>query len=205
VRRSAPKAEMVLAIVERTATVAIVTMTRSADGTAMIQVIRAVIDTTAGLHLVGTDPDLLLRVIDTADTGASVNVSTVMTSAGVTTAIGGVIGIVAETVATTRIRESHTPDRTATTDVTGTVKGTALRDDTRVLLVRLETAMIVLLPPMTAAEISPAVSLTTDGILAAITVHLLLVPQPTGLIPRQSKKNDAASWQICKIMPPIWR
>jgi hypothetical protein len=210
-RRSAPRAEMVIATAERTATVAIVPMTRSADGTAMMRAMSAATDTTDGHLLVGTDPDLLLRAIDTAGTG----VSAMTMSAAVTTVIGGVMipdlvgmtGIVAETIATIKTKQTRILDtRTAMTDVIGAVKVTAHHVDTLDPLARLETAMnVLLLPPRTVAETSPAVSSITGGTLAAIMVHLLLVPQPTSLILRRSRKNDAVSWQRCNPMPLIWR
>src|SRR4051812_25240583 len=93
-RRSAPRAEMVVATAERTATVAIGPMTRSADGTAMMRAMSAATDTTDGHLLVGIDPDLLLRAIDTTGTGVSVSVSAMTMSAvvtTVTTVIGGVM------------------------------------------------------------------------------------------------------------------
>jgi hypothetical protein len=213
-RRSAPRAEMVIATAERTATVAIVPMTRSADGTAMMRAMSAATGTTDGHLLVGTDPDLLLRAIDTAGTGVSVSVSAMTMSAVVTTVIGGVMipdlvgmtGIVAETVATIKTRQTRTLDtRTAMTDVIGAVKVTAHHVDTLDPLARLETAMNILLPPRTVAETSPAVSSITGGTLAGIIVHLLLVPQPTSLILRRLRKNDAVSWQRCNPMPLIWR
>jgi hypothetical protein len=211
---------MVVATAERTATVAIGPMTRSADGTAMMRAMSAATDTTDGHLLVGVDPDLLLRAIDTTGTGVSVSVSAMTMSAvvtTVTTVIGGVMipdlvgmtGIVGETVATIKTRQTRTlVTRTAMTDVIGAVKAvkvTARHVDTLDPLARLETALNVLLPPGTVAETSPAVSSVTGGTLAATMVHLLLVPQPTSLIPRRSRKNDSVNWQRCNPMPLIWR
>jgi hypothetical protein len=186
----------------------------------MMRAMSAATDTTDGHLLVGIDPDLLLRAIDTTGTGVSVSVSAMTMSAvvtTVTTVIGGVMipdlvgmtGIVAETVATIKTRQTRTlVTRTAMTDVIGAVKAvkvTARHVDTLDPLARLETAMNVLLPPGTVAETSPAVSSVTGRTLAATMVHLLLVPQPTSLIPRRSRKNDAVNWQRCNPMPLIWR
>jgi hypothetical protein len=214
---------MVVATAERTATVAIGPMTRSADGAAMMRAMSAATDTTDGHLLVGIDPDLLLRAIDTTGTGVSVSVSAMTMSAVVTTVttvtaviagvmipdLVGMTGIVAETVATIKTRQTRTlVTRTAMTDVIGAVKAvkvTARHVDTLDPLARLETAMNVLLPPGTVAETSPAVSSVPGRTLAATMVHLLLVPQPTSLIPRRSRKNDAVNWQRCNPMPLIWR
>jgi hypothetical protein len=211
---------MVVATAERTATVAIGPMTRSADGTAMMWAMSAATDTTDGHLLVGIDPDPLLRAIDTTGTGVSVSVSAMTMSAvvtAVTTVIGGVMipdlvgmtGIVAETVATIKTRQTRTlVTRIAMTDVIGVVKAvkvTAHHVDTLDPLALLQTVMNVLLPPRTVAETSPAVSSITGGTLAAIMVHLLLAPQPTSRIPRRSRKNDVVNWQRCNPMPLIWR